>query len=259
MCHDNCLHPIRGGDAIEEQLVEIPLTPTGDLPAFIALPDRRPAPAILVIHDINGPSAFYRDVARRLALAGYVAALPDFFFRHDPLDDDSRETKQARMHATEQSTTMTDIESALIWLRHREPGSGEAGILGFCMGGTLAMLAASRDPIPAATVAYYGFPNRERTVTAPILPSDEDEVANMQSPLLAFWGTEDAGVGMDNVDHYEAKLEHYGKEHEFVRYPGIGHGFLTFDPAAPGSGHADDSWNRTLRFLEANLAPTVAS
>jgi carboxymethylenebutenolidase len=258
MCHDNSHHPVSGGDAITEQSVEIPLI-SGNLPAVIALPDRRPAPAILVIHDINGANDFYRDVARRLAIAGYIAALPDFFFRHGPLADNTRDTKIARMQATEQVTTMTDIESALIWLRHHEHGSSEVGILGFCMGGTLAMLAASRDPVPAATVAYYGFPNRERTPTAPILPSDEDEAANVQSPLLAFWGTEDAGVGMDNVDQYEANLEHYGKDHEFVRYPGIGHGFLTFDSAADSFRQAENSWNKTLQFFGERLGQPVAS
>lgn len=258
MCHDHCPRPVSGGEAIGERSVEIPLE-AGSLPAFVTMPGNRPAPAILLIHDINGVNDFYRDVARRLSAAGYLVALPDFFFRQGPPADDTREARQARMRAMEQSTTLTDIECALIWLRHHEQASGQVGTIGFCMGGTLVMLAAAREPVPAATVAYYGFPVRERTPTAPLLPSDEDEAANIQSPILAFWGTEDAGVGMDNVDRYEAQLERYGKEFAFVRYPGIGHGFLTFDPDAPSYVQSADAWDRTLRFFDERLIRSVAS
>lgn len=258
MCHDHCPRPISGGDAIDERTVEIPLS-SGSLPAIVTLPDTRPAPAILLLHDINGVNDFYRDVARRVAAAGYVTLLPDLFFRQAPLADDSREARFARMQAMEQSTTLMDIESALIWLRHHEHTTGQVGSIGFCMGGTLVMLAASRDTAPTATVAYYGFPYRERTPMAPLLPSDEDEAANLQSPLLAFWGTEDAGVGMDNVDRYQAKLDRYGKDSDFVRYPGIGHGFLTFDSTAPSFSQSEDSWERTLHFLDERLVRSVAS
>ncbi len=258
MCHDHCPRPISGGEAIDELSVEIPLS-SGSLPATITVPDLQPAPAVLLIHDVNGVNDFYRDVARRLAVVGYLTLLPDFFFRQGPLAGNRRETRMARMQAMEQSTTLMDIESALIWLRRHEQSTGQVGSIGFCMGGTLVMLAASRDPVSAATVAYYGFPQRERTPMAPLLPGDEDEAVNLQSPMLAFWGTEDAGVGMDNVDRYEAQLERYGKEFEFVRYPGIGHGFLTFDQAAPGFSQSQDSWDRMLRFLDERLARSVAS
>lgn len=258
MCHDHCPRPIAGGEAVDERSVDIPLQ-DGSLPAFVTVPDNRPAPALLLIHDINGVNDFYRDLARRLAVAGYLTALPDFFFRQGPPADDTREARQARMRAMEQSATLTDIECALIWLRHHEAATGEVGTIGFCMGGTLVMLAAARDPAPAASVAYYGFPNRERTPTAPVLPSDEDEAANVASPLLAFWGTGDAGVGMDNVDRYEAQLERYGKDFEFVRYENIGHGFLTFDPDAPAYAPSADAWDRTLRFLDERLVRSVAS
>jgi len=257
MCHDHCPHPVSGGEAIAESTVEVPLE-SGTLPAFLAAPETAPAPAVLVIHDINGVNDFYRDVARRVALAGYLALLPDFFHRQGPLAEDTREAKQARMRAMEQSATLADIQSALIWLGHHELASGQIGTIGFCMGGTLVMLAATRSPTPAASIAYYGFPYRERTPTAPILPSDQDEVTNLGSPLLAFWGTEDTGVGMDNVDRYEARLQQYRKEYEFVRYPGIGHGFLTFEPGKPATEPSRDAWDRTLRFLDQHLRPAAS-
>jgi carboxymethylenebutenolidase len=252
MCHDRCPYPIRGGAAIAEREERIPLE-RGSIPMFVAAPDLRPAPAVLLIHDINGPNAFYQDVARRLAGLGYLTALPDFFHRQGPPRDDTREAVRARMNEMTQSDTLADIQFVLHWLRDHEASTGKVGTIGFCMGGTLVMLAAARQPAPEATVAFYGFPHRDRTPLAPILPTDKDEVATLSSPMLAFWGDQDTGVGMDNVRAYDQLLERYDKEHEFVVYPGIGHGFLTFDPAADAFTASRDAWDRTTRFLSERL------
>lgn len=252
MCHDICPHPVRGGAPVAEHDVEIALE-HGGIPAFVAAPDAQPAPAVLLIHDINGPNAFYQDLARRLAGLGYFTALPDFFHRQGPLRDDTREAKRARMDEMTQFDTLADIQFVLHWLRDHDVSTGVIGTIGFCMGGTLVMLAAARQPAPEATVAFYGFPRRERTPLAPILPSDKDEVATLSSPMLAFWGDGDAGVGMDNVRAYDTLLDRYDKPHEFHVYPGIGHGFLTFDPATDAFAASEDAWNRTLRFLAETL------
>lgn len=253
MCHDHCPHPISGGDALAESDIEVALD-EGSMPAFFVAPETVPAPGVLLLHDINGPRDFYRDLARRLALAGYATLLPNLFHRHPPVDTTSREAIFARMQATEQAGMLNDIESALIWLKDRAETAGPLAVMGFCMGGTLALLSAARYPTTGGTIAYYGFPNRERTPTAPIVPLDDSEVAGLQSPILAFWGTGDAGVGMDNVDAYDAKLNQYHKDHEFVRYDGLPHGFLTFDETSPNFEGAADSWARTLAFLAERLA-----
>lgn len=252
MCHDHCPHPISGGEALAEFDIEVPLD-EGSMPAFFVTPDTVPVPAVLLLHDVNGPNDFYRDVARRLGIAGYATLLPDLFHRHSPIDTTSREAIFARMQATEQAGMLNDIESSLIWLKDRKETAGQLAVMGFCMGGTLALLSAARYPTTDGTIAYYGFPNRERTPTAPIVPLDDSEVAGLQSPILAFWGTGDAGVGMDNVDAYDAKLTQYHKNHEFVRYEGLPHGFLTFDESSPNYDGAADSWQRTLAFLTERL------
>lgn len=257
MCHDDCPNPIRGGDALHESAIDLPLT-TGTLPAFLARASSESAPAILLLHDVNGANAFYHDLARRLALAGYTTLLPDLFHRYGPLADDSREARFARMQATEQANLLSDIESSLLWLQQDSQATGKVATIGFCMGGTLALLGASHFPIPAATIAWYGFPNRERTPVAPIVPLDIDQVANIESPLLAFWGTADAGVGMDNVTAYDERLNEYHKPHDFVIYDDIPHGFLTFDEASPNYVAASDSWRKALAFLGTHLQPAVS-
>lgn len=112
MCHDTCLHPVSGGAAIAERHEPIPLD-GGEIPAFVAAPDGWPAPAVLLIHDINGPNAFYQDLARRLAGLGFLTALPDFFHRQGPPRGDTREAKRARMDEMTQSDTLADIRSVL--------------------------------------------------------------------------------------------------------------------------------------------------
>jgi carboxymethylenebutenolidase len=119
-------------------------------------------------------------------------------------------------------------------------------VIGFCMGGTLALdLAATRSDL--ATVSYYGFPARPR----PNVPTPIDAAARMRGPILGHWGTADEGVGMDNVRELDRRLTAAAIQHEFHLYGGLPHGFLKAlleDEAAPGHQQACESWRRTLDF-----------
>lgn len=254
MCHDEAPYPISGGAPISESNVEIELIDGHSLPTFVAVPDGEAIGALLLIHDIHGPNAFYHDLARRLAGEAYVTALPDLFFRLPAAADDSPDTRRARGGQLDQTPALRDLETLAFWLKHHERGHGKVGTIGFCMGGTLVLHLASREPAPVATVCYYGFPMRERTPLRPLLPSDADEVANLHSPILGFWGDQDHGVGPANVDAYSDQLIAATKSHDFITYTGIGHGFLTFDPEAAAYEEASDSWKRTLQFFKREFA-----
>jgi carboxymethylenebutenolidase len=254
MCHEDCHFPVSGGAPITEADIAIELTDGKALPTFVTIPEGEARGAVLLIHDIHGPNDFYHDLARRLAHEGYVTALPDLFFRLEPPADDSREAIRARGGMLEQATALLDLQSLGFWLRHHEKSNGKFGTIGFCMGGTLVLLLAAREPVPVATVCYYGFPKRERTPLQPILASDDGEVANLRSPILGFWGDQDAAVGPENVDAYSDKLIAAAKPHDFITYTGVGHGFLTFDPNSPIYEEAADSWDRTLAFFRKEFA-----
>nr|MBA2753091.1 dienelactone hydrolase family protein [Chloroflexia bacterium] len=107
------------------------------------------------------------------------------------------------------------------------------------------------DPLPDASVAFYGFPAPSPTERAPLQPLAEAN--SLRSPLLALWGDQDHAVGMDTVEAYRAALAEADRQFEFVVYPGAGHGFLTFDPAALSFPDAEDAWTRTLAFLRDTL------
>jgi carboxymethylenebutenolidase len=87
---------------------------------------------------------------------------------------------------------------------------------------------------------------------APLVPLDE--VSDVRSPLLALWGDQDHGVGMDKVERYREALAETGANFEFVIYPGAPHGFLTFDPSSPSYEAAADAWTRSVAFLHETLS-----
>lgn len=246
MCHHACPAPIAGGAGILDEEIALPGADRS-LPAFLARPDRAsPAPAVLVIHDIWGANDFYHDLARRLAGEGFAALLPDLFAREGPLPESTREAARARRARLDPARTQADVVAALGWLRDRPDTGATVGAVGFCMGGTLAMLAAARAPVPDAVVAFYGFPDADPT---PPLA----EVDRLRAPLLAFWGDQDHGVGMDTVAAYQSALAAANSRHEIVIYPDYPHGFLSFDPASPHAAGSADAWARTLAFLRAEL------
>jgi carboxymethylenebutenolidase len=248
MCHPERDIPVSGGSGLQEREVAIALD-GGSLPAFLAVPEGGADRAVMIVHDIFGANDFYHDLARRLAGAGFTALLPDLFHRQGPLAEPTYDLARARAGMLDQLRALDDIAAAAAWLR-AEAGASRLGTVGFCMGGTFAMLIAARDLGFDAAVAYYGFPAGR--AGWPLVPLDE--AGNVRLPLLGLWGDQDHGVGMDNVARYDALLAEAGAAHEFVIYPGLPHGFLTFDQTAAHIAGALDSWERTLAFLRAELA-----
>ncbi|CAA9560921.1 MAG: hypothetical protein AVDCRST_MAG70-1656 [uncultured Thermomicrobiales bacterium] len=252
MCHAENSTPAGRNPAIDENRVEFMV---GDLaiPALQAAPAGAGRyPAVLVLHDINGMNAFYEDLTRRLAAEGFVAMVQDLFVREGPSSEPTPEAIRARRARMDQRHALDDIARGIETLASHPLGDGTVGTIGFCMGGTFAMLAGARDPLPDASVAFYGFPAQAATEKAPLLPLAE--ASSLRSPLLALWGDQDHAVGMDTVEAYRAALAEADRQFEFVIYPGAGHGFLTFDPQAPAFPDAADAWDRTLAFLRETLA-----
>ena len=248
MCHPEVpLGTIPPPVRTEEADIKLPTLER--MPALLAMPDRTPAPAVLIVNDVMGRSPFYENLARRLALAGYIALDPEFFFREGPVKD--RDAAMARRPRLDQRRTLRDLETAAGWLRRRVDVSGGVATIGFCMGGTLALDLATTGAIDA-TVCYYGFPARsDDSLNSPPAPL---EIAPLiQGRVLGFWGDQDAGVGMDNVEDLRRQLSKAAIDHEFHVYPGLGHGFMRAfldDEGSPGHELACEAWIRTLDFLK---------
>jgi carboxymethylenebutenolidase len=237
---------------VRTEEVDIRLQTVERMPGLLAMPDRTPAPAVLIANDVMGRSPFYEHLARRLAQAGYIALDPEFFFREGPVAD--REAAQARRLRLDQPRTLRDLESAAGWLRKRADVGGGIASIGFCMGGTLVLDLAATGAIDA-TVCFYGFPARGGD--SPKAPPAPLEIASqIQGRVLGFWGDQDTIVGMDNVKALDDRLTEAQITHEFHIYPGLGHGFLRAfldAESSPGHEQACEAWVRTLDFLKETI------
>lgn len=250
MCHETMSWPISGGAPTAAQLEHIEREDT-KLPVYVAKPaGKEKRPAVVLIHDIHGPRDFYKDMAGRLAEEGYLTALPDLFVRQSDLDAGNADGRTARQLALDKDLALEDILATVRFVRDLKGAEGPVGLIGFCMGGTLAMLSASLTGGPDAVVSFYGFPAARKGWPK----SPMNEVDSVRAPMLLIVGDQDTGVGMDNMANYEAKLDAANKDYESITYPGVGHAFMTFDPKAETFSQASDAWTATLLFLDQQLA-----
>jgi carboxymethylenebutenolidase len=261
MCHPEVPAgaPVPDVERIE---VEIPLVGRQEqMPGLMARPRTGAGPGVLVVCDIFGRSPFYEDLAGRLALAGFTALLPDYFFREGPLAERTRELAMERRQRLDENQALVDLDQAIEWLKLQPFAGGQVGTIGFCMGGTLVLdLAARREDV--ATVCFYGFPAGAAGKEAGAPPPPLTLTERMHGPILGFWGDQDTGVGMDNVEKLAAALDERGVEFEYTIHPGLGHGFMAqsqLDPAHEAYEAACQSWTRTLDFYRRELAPKAVA
>jgi carboxymethylenebutenolidase len=249
MCHEGLAHePLATNGAVRERRFEVATDGT-EFPVFVAEPEGLPRGRVIIIHDIYGANDFYHDLARRFAANGFSAFLPDLFIRQGPLPVESIEAARARGAELSYPQVLRDVGNLITTAGDGPPW----GVVGFCMGGTLVMHLASSEDRLAAGVIYYGFPaNPNITANRPTEPMRETSLVAI--PLLGFWGDQDQGVGMHNVERYRSLLESAGKDFEFHIYPGRGHGFLTFDENSPNYEASVDTWRRALAFYNERLA-----
>ena len=249
MCHPEFPSGVVAPNVVTRE-VAIPGQDGGTIPALLALPRRLPAPAVIIANDVFGRGLFYEHLAMRLAQAGFVALEPELFYREGPLPELTIEHAMQRAGRLNDVRALAEVGLGLDWLLAQPEVRGPAaGLVGFCMGGTQALLLAAQPGRLGAAVCYYGFPVARR---AGRLPQPIDIAGHITTPVLGLWGDQDEGVGMDNVEKMRTLLVNAGAPHEFHVYPGVGHGFLKAfleNEATPGYTAACDSWTRSVQFL----------
>ena len=253
-------HPDAPTDAIPPDVaVEEVLVPIGDgerMPGFLALPAQLPAPAVVIGNDVVGRSPYYEHLAARFAEAGFVALDPEYFFRQGPLPELTLEHAGPRARHLHMPTTIDDLSHAADWLLAHPAVTGDrVGAVGFCMGGTFALVLTARRADIAA-VCFYGFPQGsgqgEHASPVPL-----ELVDAMHGPILGFFGEDDALVGVEPVERFGRALADRGVTFDYTIYPDVGHGFMrhsAFDPEHEWYDAAVGSWFRTLAFLRTELA-----
>jgi carboxymethylenebutenolidase len=196
-------------------------------------------PAILVIHENRGLSPHIEDITRRLALDGFMAFAPDALTPVGgyPGDEDKARAAFARL---DQGKTLEDFLAASAWLSARPDASGNLGAVGFCWGGGIVHMLATRMPDLDAAVPFYG------NAPAPA------EAAKVKAPLLVQLADVDEWVDR-SWRTYEPALKAAGVKYTAYRYPGTQHGFNNDTTPRYDAAAAKLAWERTVAFFKVNV------
>lgn len=207
-----------------------------------------PWAGVVVLHEAFGLTDDTRQQADRLAAAGYLALAPDLFSSGGAIRC-LRSTFSALTSG--QGAAFGDIEASRALLAERPDSTGKVGVLGFCMGGGFALMAATRGFDAAAP--NYGA-----------LPSNAEEVLRGACPIVASYGRRDPGL-RGTAGRLERTLTDLQVEHDVKEYPNAGHSFMNRHNAGPLSAlervagfayhqpSAEDAWQRILRFFDLHL------
>ncbi len=238
VCHDDRMTTLRTdhvacGDA-------------GAMDMHIWTPATAPTAAVLLIQEIFGVGPYIRAVAERLADAGYLVGAPDVFWRFAPHweaghDQAGLTDSMAMVQQLDFPTAVGDCVSALAHL-DTQPGIGEpSGVMGFCLGGTLAWAVAANAG-PACCVSYYGSG----------VPSMLGMIDQVNCPTLFHFGNQDAFIPNEGVEQVGAAIA--GREGFVLNVETAGHAFDNHESEMFwNESAATAAWSKTMAFLSLYL------
>ena len=196
-------------------------------------------PGVIVVHENRGLNPYIEDVAKRLAVDGFIAFAPDAL---SPLggypgnDDDGRELQKKR----DRNEMLEDFIAGYDFLKDRKDCAGKVGVVGFCFGGWISNMMAVKIPSLNAAVPYYGG------------QPTADEVPSIQAPLLIQYASLDERVNTGWSD-YETALKENKKEYKVFFYEDVNHGFHNNTTPRYDETAAKLSWKRTTDFFKEKL------
>ena len=216
---------------------------SGEMKGYLARPagETGKLPAVIVIHENRGLNPHTRDVARRMALEGFVVLAPDYL---SPAGGTPADEDQARemIGKLDPAQTIANGVATVAFLAAHEAGNGKVGAVGFCWGGGAVNDLAVNAPDLDAGVAYYG--RQART----------EDVAKISAPLLLHYAGQDERINA-GIEAYRAALTAAGKEFTVEIYDGVQHAFNNDTSEARYNKEAADlAWSRTVAFFKEKLA-----
>jgi carboxymethylenebutenolidase len=198
------------------------------------------APVVLVIHENRGLNPYVKDVARRLAKAGFIAFAPDALFPLGgyPGNDDEGRSMQRSL---DRSKIEQDFVAAASFIKSHELSNGNLGAVGFCFGGYIVnYLAAVDSKLIDAGVPFYGT------------PASKELRKNIKAPLMIQLGELDKRVNA-SWPEYEEDLKASNVEYEMHSYKGAKHGFHNDSTGRFDKDNAELAWSRTIKFFQSKL------
>jgi carboxymethylenebutenolidase len=214
----------------------------GRASGYLSSPNAGPRPGVLVIQEWWGLNSHVRSLADRFAGEGFVALAPDLYHGNETREPDEAGKLLMALNVEQAASDLRGAASYL--LGQGGAIGGRLGVVGFCMGGQLALYAGTVAPDQiGAVVDFYG-----------IHPNVKPDWSKLQAPVLGLFAEKDGMVSPAVVRDLEEQLKAAGKEVETHIYPGVDHAFLNDErPEVYSPDAASDAWRRTLAFLRAHL------
>lgn len=230
----------------DSRTIPVPCDDVGDMPLHVWAPAASSAPAILLIQEIFGVGPYIRDVALRLVDAGYVVAAPEVFWRFAPgweagHDQAGLEASMRKMGEFDPATGALDCAKALHVLAELDEVDGAPGVMGFCLGGTLAWSVAAGNE-PSVCVSYYGSG----------VPAMLDQLDSVTCPTLFHFGNADAFIPNEGIEAINRAIA--GRAGFVLNVENAGHAFDNHQAEMfYVESAADAAWAKTMAFLAEHL------
>ncbi len=223
--------------------------------AYVAAPKHLTptTPGVVMSIHIWGIDGQYRDMARRLAKAGYLTIVPGLFDRVNPTPGEAP-TDIAPYAAVAKAmytadTEQGDLLAAHDWIKSQAP-KGKVGIYGNCMGGGMALQALVGNTNYAAASVLYGYVRADRKTSQPPPPDAFDWAPKVTAAVLGSYGADDASISWDDVQAAFGKM---AGPHDAKLYPGAAHAFLDDTRPSYRPGPAADAWTRQMAWFSKYL------
>ena len=211
----------------------------GTTSGYLATPPQGKGPGVLVIQEWWGLVGHIKKVCDRFAAEGFSALAPDLYHGKTATEPD---TAGKLFMALNIAQAEKDLRGALTFLAGHS-STAKLGVVGFCMGGQLALFAATLNPNVGATVNFYG-----------IHPNVKPDYSKLAGPVLGLFAEKDGFVTPQLAKETDAAIKKAGKASEIHIYPGVDHGFFNDErPDVYNKAAADDAWRRTLAFFRTHL------
>jgi carboxymethylenebutenolidase len=215
-----------------------------EIKAFVARPaSGGPHPAVIVIQEWWGLNEHIKDVARRFAKEGYFAVAPDLYSRQGHKVTDDPNVAAQLMSGLKPDDGIDDLLSTMNWLGdEKSVRADRIGVVGFCMGGSYALLLPCTSKEIKAAAPFYGE-----------IPPDE-KLRQLGCPVFYAYGENDGWITRQDVDRLAADLKKFKKPGEVKTYKGCSHGFFNDTRKdVHRAAEAQDAWQHTLKLFEENL------
>jgi carboxymethylenebutenolidase len=245
-------------DSLTAETITVPGAGGDEVEAYLARPStpgRRGG--VVVIHHMPGYDRPTKEIVRRFAELGYDAICPNLYWREAPGADPSDAAAAGRAAGgVPDGRLVGDVAGAVAFLRGLPTSDGRVGVIGFCSGGRQAVLVGCELHVDAVVDCYgayvtgippQGFPLKVTNLV--------DRLPGLRCPVLGLFGNDDQHPSPAHVDEFERLLVAQGTPHEFHRYDGAGHAFLSVDRTAYRVEAAVDGWDRITDFFDRHLSP----